>query len=673
MIPRPCLRKVKARAFKKKIYGFDIETKNNNKEFLCASIWGDDYYEFFKDKQSMIEAFKQPRFYDSYVVATNLGFDFFGLFDGTDADGKFDTLFRGSGLIYAKTYINKHGFFQRRKSNGRLQSFPLSFIDTGNYAMMSVEKLGEVIGINKLEKPLFLGKEPKNKQEWAILERYNARDSEISCKFIKFLFKTLSDYGCTPKLTLASTAMNLFKAIYLGETRYYRMPEDIIKKCFRAYYGGRTEVFARGTDYEVTTDDYNSLYPSIAAVIDLPDPNSFRVNRINSLHYITNYTGCATVRVYCPEMMYPLLPYRRADGKVIFPTGTFEGTYTNLELIEALRLGYKILEVKENVWFKDTCKPLKQYMLDMYERRNKHKAEGSPLETVDKLLMNGLTGKFGQKFENKDNWITSEISLDELQSYDKFERHGNYFRVVKTTEPAAFCIPIWIAYITAAGRIKITADAARYQARYIDTDCVHVKNKNIPTGEGLGEFKKEHFYEIIHYVRPKMYGGQYRNKEGVLCDDVKIKGLGVKMSFKDFSNALSKPVWNEKKDCYVIKKTYDKFTKFKESKRRGFYINELREVEKELSLEDDKRDWLQKFTLDGLEWSTPVHLTDGYTEKERAVMMRKAMEAYKDVKVKETREYLASDLFDSYAVGSDISKEEFLENERWWGQRGEEH
>jgi hypothetical protein len=456
--------------------------------------------------------------------------------------------------------------------------------------------------------------------------------------------------------------MNLFKAVYLGETRYYRMPEEILKKCFASYYGGRTEVFARGTDYEVTTDDYNSLYPSIGATCELPDPNTYRVNRINSLHYIQNYSGCATVKVFCPEMMYPLLPFRRKDGKVIFPTGTFEGTYTNIELVEALRLGYKILEVKENVWFKETCTPLKNYMIDLYAKRNQHKAEGSPLEIVDKLLMNGLTGKFGQKYDNKDNWVTAEISLEELQSYDKFERHGNFFRVVKSVEPAAFCIPIWIAYITAIGRIKITADAARYQARYIDTDCVHVKNKNIPTGEGLGEFKKEHFYNIIHYVRPKMYGGQFYNKDGVLCDDVKIKGVGVKLSFKEFSEALRNPEWNESRGCSVIKKKYMKFTKFKEAKRRGFIPNELREVEKELSLEDDKRDWSDSFSVDGLQWSTPVHLTDGLTSKERSAMMKKAMDAYKDVKNKETQEYLASDLFDSYAVGKDISKEEFLES-----------
>ena len=658
------LRSVKQRKNTKKIYGFDIETCDNNKTFLCASIWGDDYQNTYFNVNELVADLKSPRFYDCFIAASNLSFDFFGCFDGHFEMTKFSTLFRGSDLVFAKTYNGPLGFSRKRISKGKGQNFPLTFIDTYNYAKMSVKSLGKIIGVEKMDSPSFIGQHPKNKDEWDYLIEYNIRDSEVSARFIMFLFKSFEELGATPKLTIASTSMNLLKSKYLGDERYFGLPKAWLEDMLHAYYGGRTEVFGRGLVYSGKAYDYNSLYPSICVTAQFPDPNFTRVNEMNTTHYIKKYEGCALVDVECPPMQYPLLPFRY-EGKTIFPTGTFQGWYTNIELREAIRLGYKIKKVYKNYWAQKTCNPLKNYMLDLYAKRKEYGK--SPMEKVIKLLMNGLTGKFGQKFNGRDNWVSTGISLEELQKFKEVERIGDFFRVVQDSEPSSFCIPLWIAYITAIGRIKITGDASRYNAWYIDTDCIHTQSTTVLSSDVLGDFKHE--YDITEglYVRPKMYGCKVSNHCKGIDEIVKIKGLGTRMTYDVFKKKLFNP---EIRDCnYVISQDYMKFTKFKEAKRRGLVVNEIVPITKSMLLDDSKRDWNdQIFDHKSFVWSTPLELKDGIPLRALKLLRRKALDAYKSRVKEDMREFLGSDLFDKESVGFDISSEEFLENEMFFAQ-----
>lgn len=150
--------------FTKKVYGFDIETCNKNKSFLCASVYLNDNKKWiFYNKKDLINFFKTKRFCNSYVVATNLGFDFNGTFFNSEEIKDFFVLYRGSDLIIARTFIKGTKF---HKINPNKKANSLTFIDTMNYAKLSVDKLGKILKLPKLKKPSFLGKYPKNKAEW---------------------------------------------------------------------------------------------------------------------------------------------------------------------------------------------------------------------------------------------------------------------------------------------------------------------------------------------------------------------------------------------------------------------------------------------------------------------------------------------------------------------------
>jgi hypothetical protein len=568
---------------KAEILGFDIETFTKKNKFLCASLFELNYGKTFfsKSKREMINKImslcntKRERKF--IISASNLSFDFFGTFHDEKEEQDFNTLFRGSNLLTAK--------YRSKKQN------KITFLDTMNYAPFSVEKWGNILNLPKIEKPKFLGNMPKNENEWEIMREYNARDAEISARALKFLYSSFEHLGATPKITLASTAMSLFKNQYLKDN-YFRHDIPALLDLQQGYYGGRCEAFARGKFIDANYYDLNSLYPSVM-VNEVPNPNFLRICRKNDINIIRQYDGISLVTVHVPKMDYPLLPFRSPD-KLLFPYGIFRSWQSHLELRRAMQLGIKILKVHKSYYYTENCSPFKKYVNDLYEMRKVMKAENNPMEIVVKLLMNSLYGKFGQKFIDKDNYIPmKQVTVEMLESFKHYERIGNFMRVVKDNEnPSSFTIPIWALYITSYARLKLYDYISIAEPLYCDTDSI-MTFESLEDSRELGKMKLEMRIKEGIIVKPKFYA--------LISDDnkeyVKIKGVSSKMVFKDFTELLVKR-----------KVSYEKFTKFREALRRGMLINEIQDIMKELSLEDNKRLWNDTFSILRLQESEPINL-----------------------------------------------------------------
>lgn len=638
------LRRTKQKIFKKKIFGFDIETCNNNKDFVLASIVSDDYEKIFYSKEEIIHELKTcVLFRNSVIFATNLGFDFFGTFFQNE-DNKFKPLFRGSNLLSMKTFFYNDDFtpFQKKKGNS-LKS--LEFVDSLNYASLSVSQMGKIINLPKYEAPSCLGDFPKNNEEWESLKEYNLRDSYITYKFMKFLIPAFEQLGATFKQTIASTSMSLFRNKYL-DGEYFQPNEETLLEIFNAYYGGRTEAFGRGYFENQKYYDFNSLYPSVMKEFKFPDPNSLRINKSGELRYIQEYEGVSHVDIYCPYMRYPLLPYRREDKKLLFPIGNFSGWFSHLELNKAIELGYKIKKIHKTIYFTRMIKPFVNFVDDLYNLRLKYKSEENIMEYVVKILMNSLFGKFNQQFKDKENMMHEEtIKFEDVKG--EFEIIGNYVKIKQDAKPAPFCVPIWGVYITAYARLKLYNTIVKYKAIYCDTDSI-ITRQEIETSNELGALKLEMNVDKGIIVRPKFYAVKSGDSEYV-----KIKGLGKRLSYLEFMGLL------------VNKEIeYTKFTKFREAIRRNLIPNETMIVNKEFSLEDSKRAWDGTFKIDEYQFSEPLDMdtSDSLTETQKKRYERDMH--YKE-KQKYTK-YTETDIFDKHAVGEDISNEEFIENEKYF-------
>ncbi len=222
------------------------------------------------------------------------------------------------------------------------------------------------------------------------------------------------------------------------------------------------------------------------------------------------------------------------------------------------------------------------------------------MEYVIKILMNSLYGKFGQKFLNRYNWIPFNHTLEELNKLKYFERIGDFIRVKKDyQDPAAFCIPIWALHVTAKARLKLHDAILKTKPVYVDTDSL-MTQEIVSTSDELGDLKLEMYIEKGIIVKPKMYS--IISNKG---DYVKVKGVAKRFKYDEFKSFLKNP-----------SVTYKKFMKFKESIRRGFIPNEIRDMTKDLDLEDNKREWTHSFNPEIFQESIPLEVKhEGYKEQ----------------------------------------------------------
>jgi hypothetical protein len=590
----------------KKVFGFDIETYGDENKFLMGSLYSEDikdkdgkpYIFVFWDKHSFFEEIKTNKFRNSYIVATNLAFDFFGVFFNNIEISNFRFSFRGGQLIGMKTYITQDkkfcasSYYYNEKTNKKIiNKICIRFIDTINYVFYGVKKLGQIIGINKLPSPECLGKIPNNEKERAELIIYNIRDSEISYKFIRFLFDSFEQIGTKSKMTIASTSLNLFRCKYLNQS-FNIHSKEILIDLLNAYYGGRTEAFRQGLFYNYNYYDFCSLYP-MCMLNAVPNPNTLRIaTKFNNLELIKMYDGVSKVRIKTTKYLrFPLLPVRTKE-KLLFPLGEFTGYYTHIELRKALELGYKILDVDKTYYYTQNVKIFNHFVQDIYKKRREMKILGNPIQLVYKILLNSLSGKFAQKFTN-DVIQPFNFEISDLENLSDFERIQNYIRYTEESEPSNFNCVIWSVYITAYARLMLYSAMIKLNPIYVDTDSLITK-QTIQSGFKLGDLELEYKIKKGFIVKPKFYA--FVTDDGKEIS--KIKGVSEYLNFNEFFKRV-----NTNKPYSEF--SYIKFCKFKEAIRRGLKPNQKMEIKKELLKEDTKRNFT-KLRYDRLNDSTPI-------------------------------------------------------------------
>jgi hypothetical protein len=638
---RPTQAKIKA----KKIFGFDIETSGENNDFVMGSIYGENFLKIFWDKREM-----QKFFYSSHIIrsgvifATNLGFDFFSLFDEFEEYSKFELQMRGDRFIKIKLSVTKNE--------------KIVFYDTLNFLMASVENLGNILKIPKLPKPTCITSEgaryPANETEKKELEIYNIRDSEITYKFGKFLQDSFNEIGTNLRPTIASTSMSLFRNKYLKFT-LLQPTREVLEIMFNAYYGGRTESFIRGFIDKETINkiknkkidneleglnyyDVNSLYPFVMRTKIYPYTNTMKYTDEPSIELL-KHEGFSQCLIIAPKMNIPLLPHR-IDGKLCFPHGNWIGWYCHNELRKAIELGY-VVQLAQTYYCTESFNPFPEFVDDLFTKRMVYKNQGSPLELIYKILLTSLYGKFAQRLEHGeimfirssedkvrlDNYIDENMTLIS-KGYEP--RYKVYSPMLKTkeiegklydistiyyvtdnenVEYASFINPMISAYITAWARLELYRHFENVIAKkgtlyYCDTDSL-TSDVLLPTGKNLGELKRELFATNGIIVKPKVY--YFENMPYSIFKELpmEVPEISKFVKFKGLSNL--KDILKFKEVLVSHKYKYIKFSKFKESLRRDISFNKIIDVEKFIDLEDNKRLWDSSFDYRKTEISEPIY------------------------------------------------------------------
>ena len=247
-----------------------------------------------------------------------------------------------------------------------------------------------------------------------------------------------------------------------------------------------------------------------------PIPQSIKKGH-NNIKDIINYMGITECSVECPlNMSIPILPLRKDDGKIIYPTGKFKGVWTNEILKYAIENDYKVTDITRQYIYTECYELFKSYVTTLYDLRKEYKLNKNSEEQTIKLLMNSLYGKFAQK----PSMIYDIIQYNGEQDNDLITKKMNNGYEVQPSDDEKYFIcskqsnkyprnsfPILSAYVTSYCQIHLHKLLKTYKPLYCDTDSL-MTGQQLPDDlinkSELGKLKLEK-HGTVELSAPKMY------------------------------------------------------------------------------------------------------------------------------------------------------------------------
>lgn len=361
-----------------------------------------------------------------------------------------------------------------------------------------------------------------------------------------------------------------------------------------SYFGGRCEVFGNPTSKYLYHMDFSGMYGQ-CMLESLPYGNYTIVRKPDNFEI----PGFYWIEAYCNSWL-PTLPHHRLkDNRLMFTKGFISGCYWYEEIIEAVKHETIILNIKYAVCFEFYDKILQNFVLFFNEIR----AKGGEYKTFGKLMINSLYGRLGMSniqnhaffIENKElEFYIKKINILTYKEINDFvlinaEINNKLIKYLKNENIKTQKIKKNIALassITSKARIKLVKaqwDVIKNKGKllYCDTDSIFAEYDKNVGNERHGDvfwdtsLKDTEITKAV-FVKPKMYGIVYKNKEEI----IKIKGFNQKnITFDE----LFYNFYNKNK---IILKDFNYF------KKHSFKYENV-QIDKTYLLNDyDKRKWL---------------------------------------------------------------------------------
>lgn len=338
----------------------------------------------------------------------------------------------------------------------------------------------------------------------SVLRDYNELDCKILHEAITTLENTVLGLGGRLEMTIASTAMGLFRRKYLQQK--INTSADINEISSGAYIASRVEVFEKEPPKGQTNYwDINSSFP-YSMTFDAPGQligTSARMKDDDSIKLVK-----ATVSVSDCDL--PPIPFRTTeDRRIYFPTGTWSGWFSGIDIELLQSTGHRIERIEKVLSF-EPFYDLRNYAEQIYEIR-KNSEHGAEKEML-KILLNSLYGKFAEG-ELKSKYLINPpaefFDVPEITDRNPIGRSyvgPNIWELVEKRDIPHRHVPIAM-HITALSRkwlYQYMAEASKVY--YCDTDGFAIPDSDVlPESIELGGLKKEKPIYEAHFHAPKTY------------------------------------------------------------------------------------------------------------------------------------------------------------------------
>lgn len=327
--------------------------------------------------------------------------------------------------------------------------------------------------------------------------KYCKQDCKILWEALTQAETLIATQGVSMRSTLASTSSAGVRARLDDDTVAYT-PEDIEEDTVEdANFGGRVEAFEEWCG-RAWMYDFKSMYPAAMASGPLPwrhllSAKKWKVGKPGVVHCV----------VMVPDSCFlPVLPYRSDEGRIFFPTGTWEASFIEEELRYAVEIGAARIErvIRHEVFTESTV--LQDFALSGWERREKSKGFERELW---KRYLNSCYGKLVERCDKYTVCVNPKSVKGWTSLSDRFEIYGR-----EISYAPGFRNVVTGAAITARSRVKLHRDGFCVALKlggklyYCDTDSL-VTTAELPTGDGLGDLGLQHVIAKARFAAPKLY------------------------------------------------------------------------------------------------------------------------------------------------------------------------
>ena len=544
------------------IITIDTETRGLDcTKFVLGSIYDGKVHESFTDRKKMANRILQIIKFNARigkktrVYAHNMEYDFYTVFQNMWRDFKyvsypnpFIAVYETKGQVYNKeTGVNV----------GTVKPFG-NFHSTTDIFPMSLAMMAKAIGTRKMEIPekLLGSNEKLGWDELCKIREYCENDARIVYESLERLSNMIErEFGSKPRrmITAGQIAMSAYMswvrknypdeeadrtywesiAEWNKEEKKWQIPKTKHDSYIRVgYRGGNNTAFQTGRFENVTMIDVNSLYPYIMATMRYPDLKREEFVE-NPPMGLLEHIGMSRARVRIEDGR-DLLPIRYL-GRMMIPHKrglVMESIWTNWELQKAMKNGYIIEKLRSTVCYPDLdINPFTEYVGKLY----KMKQEPDKKE-ISKVLLNALSGKFGQKrYKKKLKFIhRREVLSYARQGWTISGEMGEYYAISKLEDASDsyFVNPVIIANITAGARLFLYNKMKEVKGRdllYCDTDSMIVRDFDLyeskfEIGNEMGQWKKEFDGESIYIKGEKKYASD---------SVIKMSGAGRRFVTRD--------------------------------------------------------------------------------------------------------------------------------------------
>ena len=438
----------------------------------------------------------------------------------------------------------------------------INIVDTMNYFKVSLAKLGDDIGIPKMD--IKFG-EASDKELSVYCRNDVAIIKTAITRLLEFIYE--HDLGSF-KPTVAAQAFTGYKHKYMQHSLFIHNNLTADEMEVAAYKGGRTEAFFIGNvkRKRLRCLDVNSMYPFIMRNEDLPTKmvgikSGISVSALREI--MREYLVIADMEFVIEK---PIVGVKR--GRLTFPIGNIRDTLTSPEIEAVMRDGvinriYRIAIYEHHPIFRN-------YVDKLYELRNRYKEEGNfSYQLFCKYMLNALYGKFGQRIQKldaveinqklEDNFIVDYYDADLKKKVVEYHFGGKVW--MKGEKSASFdtftAIPAFITGYARQYLWELIQKAGAGNVYYCDTDSLFLnlkglrKLKEYRNEEKLGKLGLED-KKIIKIRNVKDYDTQKERKIKGIRDDAK------KVGFRRYEQIQFEKLFtggrNDRSERVVIKK-----------------------------------------------------------------------------------------------------------------------